>query len=299
MLLKELNSAVNPLLIAAALLTLDTFSLSQQNPATPPPRNSYVPTMTFDVASVRENKNVDVNAGVEMGGNFAPNTTALRLINTDIKSLISFAYGVDEEQIVGTPKWPFPTLFMVEAKSDSEADAKMATLPPHQQKAEREHMLQTLLKDRFKLKTHWDTREGDVYNLVVAKGGLKLRAAGSVQVSAEEAKTFGDQPPPPIYQKNDQQGYDFIAHRCSMNELVELLAGQFGRPVTDKTELTGKYDFVLKYKGRWDRDRDASDLDPMPPLDRALQEQLGLKVEPSKGLVKMLVIDHIEKPSEN
>ena len=112
-------------------------------------------------------------------------------------------------------------------------------------------------------------------------------------------KNFGDRPVPPLYQENDGQGYDFIAHGCPMGQLAGILTGQFGRPVIDKTGLTGKYDFVLRYKGRWDRDRDAEDLDPMPPMDRALQEELGLKVEGTKGLVKMLVIDLIDKPSEN
>jgi uncharacterized protein (TIGR03435 family) len=56
---------------------------------------------------------------------------------------------------------------------------------------------------------------------------------------------------------------------------------------------------VLKYKGRWDRDRNADDLDTTPPMDRALQEELGLKVEAAKGLVKVLVIDHVDKPLEN
>ena len=78
-----------------------------------------------------------------------------------------------------------------------------------------------------------------------------------------------------------------------------MLTAKFGRPVIDKTGLTDKYDFVMKYKGRWDRDRNADDLDPTPPMDRALQEELGLKVEAAKGLSKVLVIDHIEKPSEN
>jgi uncharacterized protein (TIGR03435 family) len=73
----------------------------------------------------------------------------------------------------------------------------------------------------------------------------------------------------------------------------------FGRPVSDKTGLTGKYDFVLKYQGRTDQDRSADDMDPTPPLDRALTEQLGLKVETAKGPVKVLVIDHVEKPTEN
>jgi uncharacterized protein (TIGR03435 family) len=134
---------------------------------------------------------------------------------------------------------------------------------------------------------------------MVAKGGPKLGAEGSMPASADELKSFGDRPVPALYQENNGQGYDFVAHGCSMNQLVAMLTGQFGRPVSDKTGLTGKYDFVLKYKGRWDRDRPADDLDPMPPMDRALQEELGLKVEATKGPVKVLVIDHIDKPSEN
>jgi hypothetical protein len=82
-------------------------------------------------------------------------------------------------------------------------------------------------------------------------------------------------------------------------ELVIDLTSQFGRPVIDKTGLTGKFDFVLKYKGRWDSDRPTDDSDLMPPLDRALQEELGLKVEAGKGTDKVLVIDHVEKPSDS
>jgi uncharacterized protein (TIGR03435 family) len=126
-----------------------------------------------------------------------------------------------------------------------------------------------------------------------------LSAEGSMPPSADEVKNFRDGPLPPIYQKNDGEGYDFIAHGCSMDQLVGILAAQFGRPVLNKTGLTGKYDFVLKYKGRWDRDRNADDMDPTLPMDRALQEELGLKVETARGSVKTLVIDHIEKPSPN
>lgn len=263
--------------------------------ATPP----YVGTMTFDVASVRENKSADLNVGITVSGQFVPQTTMLRLSNWRIEGLVSYAYGVDRYQIMGAPKWPFPTVFVIEAKSDSDAEAKMASLTREQQSAEQQHMLQALLAERFKLITHWETKQGDVYNLVVAKGGPKLGGQGSRPPSAQELKDFGDKPAPALSQKNDGQGYDFTAHGCSMEEWAEELTGQFGRPVIDKTGLTGKYDFVLKYKGRWDRDRKADDLDPAPPMDRALQEQLGLKLEPAKGPTKLLVIDHIEKPSEN
>jgi len=254
--------------------------------------------MTFDVASVREIKDVDFSAGFTIGGQFVPRTATLRA-TLDIHNLLSYAYGVDSYQIAGAPNWPFPALFVIEAKGDSQTDAKMATLTGEQQFAEQQHMLQILLEERFKLKTHWETKEGDVYNLVVAKGGPKLRAEGSMPPSADELKWLGNNPVMPLHQQNDGQGYDYIGHGCPMHLLVGTLTGQFGRPVIDKTGLTGKYDFVLKYKGRWDRDRDADDLDPMPPMDQALQQELGLKVEPAKGPVKVLVIDHIEKPSEN
>ena len=299
-----LDSDMKHVIVAGLMALAVCTSLGQPGAATKPTSSlladaPYAATMTFDVASVRENKDVDVNAGVTMSGQFVPHTTRLRLINWRIESLISYAYRMNEDQIVGAPKWPWSTVFVIEAKSDSEADAKMAKLTNEQQSAEQQHMLQALLENRFKLKTHRETKEGDVYNLVVSRRGPKLGTEGSMPPSAEELKIFGDSPVPAIQQKDDGQGYDFIAHGSSMGQLVQILWGQFGRPVIDKTELTGKYDFVLKYKGRWDRDRDANDLDPMPPMDRALQEELGLKVEAAKGPVKVLGIDHIEKPSEN
>ena len=84
-----------------------------------------------------------------------------------------------------------------------------------------------------------------------------------------------------------------------MGDITQMLAGQFGHPVIDKTGLTGKYDFTLRYHGIRRSDRAADDMDKVPPLDRAIQEQLGLKLEPTKAPERFLVVDHIEKPSEN
>lgn len=303
--LRIVNMRINPLFFAAGWMAFAASSSLGQagaaaSPASSAPANApYVATMTFDVASVRENKNIDMHAGFTMGGQFVLNSTTFRGTNLPIESLIGIAYGVDRYQIVNAPKWPWPTFFMIEAKGDGGADAKLAALTGKQQDAEQQHMMQALLADRFKLKTHWETKEGDVYNLVVSKGGPKLGAAGSMPPAADDLKWSGGGPVPSLYQKNDGQGYDFVAHGLEIGGLVGQLTGQFGRPVFDKTGLTGKYDFVLKYKGRWDRDRPADDLDPTPPLDRALQDQLGLKVEPAKAPIKVLVIDHIEKPTEN
>lgn len=260
---------------------------------------AYVPTMTFDVASVYQNKEADLRKGITMSGNFARHTTHLRLVNWRIESILDIAFGVDEWQVMSAPKWPYPTVFVVEGKGDADADAKLAALPPDQQKMEQQHMLQVLLADRFQLKTHWETKEGNTYNLVVAKGGAKLGAEGSMPPSADEVRIFGDKPVPPLHQVAQEGKPEWIAHGCSMENWAGLLTSLLGRPVVDNTGLTGKYDFVLKYKGRTDQDRSADDLDPTPPMDRGLQEELGLKLEPAKGPVKMLVIDHIQKPSEN
>lgn len=304
--LPRFDSAINTLLIAAGLFALAVPpSLAQAGavktatslvPASAP----HNATMTFDVASVRQNKDIDLNARFIINpGYFVPNSTTFHAVNSSIENLICLAFGVQEHQIAGAPDWPWPTFFMVEAKSDSEADARLAALTRTEQWAEQQHMLQSLLEERFKLKTHWETRGGDAYNLVVAKGGPKLGKAGSIPPSAEELKMAGDHPVSPFWSSCDGHGCIWIAHGEPMDQLVSMLTMQFGRPVKDKTELTAKYDFVLKFAGRWDRDRPAEDMNPTPPLDRALQEELGLKVETAKGNVTMLVIDHIEKPSAN
>ena len=145
---------------------------------------------------------------------------------------------------------------------------------------------------------HWETREGDVLNLVLAKNGPKLQPAGSMPLVPKEF-TDKDGKPYPIHQQNAESGYQYIGHSCPMDLLRSILAAQFGRPVIDKTGLAGEYDFIVKYRGRFDSDRSADDTDPTLPLDSAIRDQLGLQVEKAKGPVRVLVIDHIEKPTEN
>lgn len=191
-------------------------------------------------------------------------------------------------------------MFNIQAKSDSAADARLEKLSKDQERLEQQHMLQALLTDRFKLKVHWEVREGLTYDLVVSKNGPKIREAKGEPPSPEDMKTWGDKPIPRLYQRGDSRvGFDFIAHGCSMDDITAMLAGQFGHPVSDKTGLTSKYDFTLRYHGTRLSDRSADDMDPVQPLDVAIQDQLGLKLEPAKGPVQLLVIDHIEKPSKN
>jgi hypothetical protein len=128
--LPKSNLGVNCLFVAAVLIAFaGPFSLGQtgstNTKASSAPANApYVATMTFDVASVRENKDIDMHAGYTMGGQFVPHTATLRVTNWAIEDLISLAYSANRYQIVNAPQWPWPTLFVIEAKGDSEADAK-------------------------------------------------------------------------------------------------------------------------------------------------------------------------------
>jgi uncharacterized protein (TIGR03435 family) len=260
---------------------------------------AYVPTMTFDVASIRETK-----PGPEMhfvGGRFTPHTTDLKLGNVTLYWLLSIAYGVDDHQISGQPDWTGRTTFDVEAKSDAAADQRMATLDKEQEKLEQQHMMQALLAERFNLKVHWTTQEGNIYNLVLAKGGSKLRPAGSLPPSPEELKWLEDsKTPPPIHQQGDGRlGYEFFGHDCPIEDLVDMIGSMMGRDVVNHTGLTGKFDFHIQYHGNTPRDNRNEDPTVWPPLTDALEDQLGLKLEAGKGPVRLLVIDHVEMPSAN
>ena len=285
------------LLLAGRLAIAASVVLAQPgvSPQDSDANGAYVPTMTFEVASIRQSPPAD---SYIVGGSFSPHSSFFRATNLNVANLLAIAYDVRKDQIQGLSDWP--AMFNVQAKSDSAADQRFAQLTKDQEKMEQQHMLQTLLADRFKLKIHWETRQGPTYDLVVAKKGPKMQLAKGDPPSAEEQKMWGDRPIPPLYQRRDSRGgFDFVARGCSMNDLAETLAGQFGRPVVDKTGLKGKYDFTLHYHDARLSDRSADDRDPTPPLDMAIQDQLGLKLEPAKGPIKLLVIDRIEKPSEN
>jgi uncharacterized protein (TIGR03435 family) len=213
-------------------------------------------------------------------------------------NLLAMAYDIRWDQITGAPDWH--TMFNIEAKSDSTADERLARLSKDQEELEHQHMLQALLADRFKLKAHWVTRQGPTYDLVVMKKGPRIQEAKGDSPSAEEGKIWGEKPIPALYQRGDSQGsFEFVAHECSMSDITHMLAEQFGRPVSDRTGLSGKYSFTLRYHDTRLSDRSADDTNPVPTLDTAIQDQLGLKLEPAKGPIQFLVIDHVEKPSDN
>jgi len=148
----------------------------------------YVPTMTFDVVSVRQ---APMANSYTLTLTDESNNSLLRIHNFDLRNILTHAYGIDYYQVDGMPNWPSMTMFNIEAKSDTAMDAKLAGLSKEDARLEKQHALQTVLADRFKLKVRWETREGDIYNLVAAKSGPKLKPAGSIPPTDAEKKWMG------------------------------------------------------------------------------------------------------------
>jgi uncharacterized protein (TIGR03435 family) len=271
--------------VKSAALALAPSCRSQQPPAstadaaTPP---------AFEVAAIK------LNQSGSGGSHSTTNNSRFIATNVSLKSLMEYqAYGIPSSQILGGPKWLDSTRFDLEAKMyDYESD-HLRSLTRDQRRLETQSMFQQVLADRFKLAVHWETRELPVFALVVVKKGSKLQPARG---STEESGTSSN---------SSRSGSQFSAKGITLSELAagltRELSKELGRDIIDQTEITGRYDLTLK----WTPDAVAvsegadSPADAGPSIFTAIQEQLGLKLEPAKAPIQVLVIDHVEMPSQN
>jgi uncharacterized protein (TIGR03435 family) len=199
---------------------------------------------------------------------------------TTLLGLLFNAYPIKPNvSIPGLPGWANSEPFDVEAKADDETVVALQNLPGEEEEKHARMMLQEALADRFKLRVHNETREGPVYELIVAKSGFKLKDAP---------------------ESERPRGYSWgngriQVHKGPIGRLEFALSDFLGRTVVDKTGLTGTYDIDLK----WTPDDQQGTPDAGPTLFTALEEQLGLKLIPAKGPVDAFVVDHVERPTEN
>jgi uncharacterized protein (TIGR03435 family) len=188
--------------------------------------------------------------------------------------LIEEAYGLRRDQLSGAPKW---------AESDHYDIAAKPAVEGAVTKDQLRQMLQALLADRFQLKVHRETADVPVYALAVGRNGSKMKAIAPDAAGGGHVRTTG-------------KGVHMETTKGTMEQLARQLSNTAGRPVIDRTGLTGFYAYTLD----WFPENLAQppDLDA-PSMFQALQDQLGLRLESTKGPVEKLVIDHAEKPSEN
>jgi uncharacterized protein (TIGR03435 family) len=273
-------------LLAALLVLLSGPCLHAQTPIVEEP--NYTPTLTFDVATIRLAPPPDANFHVTVSS--PPHSSRFEATNLPIKALLQIAYGFDAP-VDGAPDWTINTFYNLLARSDEAADARLAKLTDNEVRLEKRNAIRVLLTERLGLKTHLETRNTSIYNLVVDKGGVKMK----VVPPPADGQAPAAPPPADVQAHGSQHGLEFVGSNAPMRAITGALSSMVEAPVVDKTGLTGTYNYSLQFGRDWS----AHDPDSWPSIFTAVQEQLGLKLEAVHESVPNLVVDHITKPTEN
>jgi uncharacterized protein (TIGR03435 family) len=238
---------------------------------------------SFEAASIKPNAANDnrVMVRVQPGGRFTAT-------GVSAKALLSMALGVRDFQVLNAPGWSGSERWDINAVAEGQPEkVTQEVLRP---------MLLELLKDRFQLKLHEETKELPVYNLVVAKGGHKLKPNEEADGKRQQMMSMG-------------RG-QIRSTGTPLAMLASQLGQTLGREVSDKTGLKGNFDFELNWTPEPGQGggmmggpmspeaRPAADPGG-PSIFTAVQEHLGLRLEAAKGPVKVYVVDSMSRPSEN
>ena len=325
---KSLLRAAGLMAIAVAL----AFGLAHASPspAQAPTQSTATnpPAYEFDVATFKPSQNTgqlsqrDKDLVALVGMRF--NEDSLRTKNTQLRLLIQWSYGLLghlDEVVLGGPKWLDSDRYDITAKMDGSVADQLKKLSVDKREIAQEQMAQALLADRLKLAIHRETKVLPVYALTIAKTGSRLHEAkpgdtydkttfphadAFADNDAKAGKMFGVGGRSP----DGHLTMTVYGFGISMPALARRLNVDVGLIVQDRTGLTGNYDFTLKYtmipmSGASSATPDGQPVPAAPDpsgglsLFAAIQQQLGLKLESTKGPVEIIVIDHVERPSGN
>lgn len=226
---------------------------------------------TFEVASVKENPGNAIGQFSRMM-EYKTSGNLLTMEGWYAPMLVTEAYDLKNYQLVWSAK-----------RDDIVYDITGRASIASPTRGDFRLMLQRLLADRFGLKVHRESKEIPVFALVIAKGGVKFKESSEPEFSGNHGVSGRNQ---------------FVQFkRATIDQLVVEINGNTDRPVLDKTGLTGLYDMRLEATPKFRMDRETQDGD-LSIID-ALPAQLGLRLEPQKATIEMIVVDHIEKPSPN
>jgi uncharacterized protein (TIGR03435 family) len=268
--------------------------------------------LAFEVVSV---KPVPPGAKITMMG-MRNTPDGIQCESITLTMLVRAAYGgflklPSDDSVSGLPDWARAGSYAIDARMSEAQAAEFKGLSKDEQEQRREAMLQSLLADRFQMKAHRESRQMPDFDLVVAKSGAKLQEGDA---SPNGVKDRDGKPVVGSLLRMSGMG-KVTAQALSMDQLANFLTQPMiglGRPVKDKTGLTGKYTFSLDWTpdpglgggpgtglmgGAPPPPPPGSDLGPS--IFTALQEQIGLKLQPSTGTFDVIVVDHVERPSEN
>ena len=237
------------------------------------PQAAAIARPSFEVASIKPATTNDPRYY-----KFAAGGDRFRGTNISLQDWIKTAWAVTDFEMIGAPQWISAENFDIDAKAER----------PIRSVDEGYQMLKSLLEDRFSLRVHRETTEMPMYALVVQKNGLKMKPA------ADQTGTTGGV---------REVRYGRIAGEAlPASTIAGILSGLAGRRVLNKTALMGRYDVDLRYTPDWGQPGATPEPTNSPDgesLFGALQNQLGLKLESTRGPVEVLIIDHIERLSAN
>ena len=250
------------------------------------------PARTFDVVSIKRSvpdTRTGSSIGIQPGGRFV-------MVNGRIAGLISTAYPTDVSEYIGAPDWITVDRYDV-----------TAVAPPGTTRADIEPMMRALLAERFNFKGRYETRQEPVYELVLARPSMPLPSAlRRVDVDCDarrEAGVRGEKLPELPRLSNGQlpcsmsmNGSDFLkitSGGMTMANFGRSIQSLAGRVILDRTGLEGSYEFTVSFTQNPGPNSEHVD------VFTALREQLGLELRGARGPVRMLVIDHIDRPTEN
>jgi uncharacterized protein (TIGR03435 family) len=250
----------------------------------------------FDVVSIKPCK-VDLSGGVR-AGNIKTSPGRLTVTCVPLRNLIQHAYLIYangryrdfnfyDVPIEGAPGWAQSERYTIEATTQALPSDGTMNGP----------MLQALLEDRFHLKIHRETREAPIYELTVAKGGPKLQPFDGSCTPVDWAEATLE--PGDCRNVAGESGLNATRfwRAISIDDFtMAVLDKQFtGRAVVNKTGIAGVFDIHLEFTP----EQNSAAADAGPSIFTAVQEQLGLKLVPARGQEEFLVIDSVERPSEN
>lgn len=260
------------------------------------------PAPRFEVAAVKPAPDcVLAGNGVGKLGLMSPGRIEVECAT--MWNLIVGSYAVDEHlerrrvQVEGGPGWLKSETYSITAKADDGNASISMMLGP---------MMRALLEERLALKTHSETREGPVYELTVAKGGLKAKASTpGACVPGDLTRPPQDGRPDSATHKNcgfrslhARSGMVLEATGVTMSELAKSLP--LDRETVDRTGLEGRFDFALRYsmEGATPPAAD-SGVEPWPGIFTAIGEQIGLKIGSARGPLQFIIVDSVQKPTGN
>jgi uncharacterized protein (TIGR03435 family) len=261
---------------AFAMTVPVAFGLVQARQIHAPAPSGDAKTFAYEVVSIRISKPSNTSS-------WNPTDDGFVMSGIDARSLVMSAYDlIADDQVAGLPAWTDSDRFDIQAKMETGASEALKKLPQKERDRQRGLMLQAVLEERFHLKIRRETREIPVYVLVLVKGGARLKETPASTPMGYTVNGGSD-------------GQVLNGHGIEIKQLASSLSGTVGRLIVDKTGLSGKYDMDLK----WSSEDNPGSADSSPSIFTALQEQLGLKLESTKAPVETIVVEHIDKPSDN